>query len=62
MYCDTCRYLEKGNECKELRKQLYINYECLDNSDFYIVGFDVEFPKSFGCTLHTTKETENNKN
>ena len=62
MYCDTCRYLEKGNECKELMKQLYINYECLDNSDFYITGFDIEFPKTFGCTLHSIKETENNKN
>lgn len=41
MYCDSCIYLKNGNECKELMKQLYLNYECLDNSDFYIIGFDI---------------------
>ncbi len=51
--CNTCKHLDKNNVCTKLNDLIYPDYRVLDDSGFYVNGYDIERPNEFGCNKHT---------
>jgi|SaaInl8_200m_RNA_FD_contig_111_242350_length_7248_multi_3_in_0_out_0_4 hypothetical protein len=53
--CTNCEHLKSGNMCYKLEDEIYPDYKVLDNSGFYIEGYDIEKPSEFNCKKWSRK-------
>ena len=47
--CSNCKHLNSKNVCYKIGDYIYPDYTVLDDSGFYIEGYDIENPIAFCC-------------